>query len=57
MGITMKNAAFTFRVGDRDSPQKVVARGYKENADLDLLVVILHGRSPFYCKLKNAVRS
>ena len=51
MGIEMNNPIYRRSAPNRDTPQTIICEAFKANQNLDLLVVILPGATPFYGEL------
>lgn len=50
MGIKIDRSNYQRMTSDRDKPEQIVTEALKRNKNLDLLVVVLPGKTPFYGK-------
>ena len=48
MGIKMVNPVYRYKAQNEDTPEGIICEAFKANQNLDLLVVILPGATPFY---------
>ena len=51
MGIRMGQPVFQKMARDKDTPDQVIVEAFRKDKQMELLVIVLPGKTPFYGKL------